>query len=372
MELNYDLVLDALGIKPIRYFSHSRDSLSPQERLKQVKFQAKQFREDFKLINQQVRFIRSIDLVSLPYPVRSAFGDAANLINPYLYITSRMFVIQFDSHAGLKTLLFSPSDITSNADTPYFRQVFSNLSNFKSVLSKWVLPLHTQVELGLEKIGISPEQIDFISFDHLHTQDLRKWLGSHEKSAYFPNAKLLVMHQEWESAKDTLPMQNDWYCPDGLDGIDANKVIPLHSSVMLGDSLALVHTPGHTLGHHSLVVNTPDGIMVSSHNGVSTDNYHPKESTIYGIAKYAKQQNLDVIPSGGFQEASLDQYISMVLEKSIADPHPNNPKFSFIAPVSELKARWHPFALAPTVDSHSINFGQAEISLEADSPVVCV
>jgi len=360
MELSYDLVLETLGIRPISHFSNSRESLSPRERLKQVRHQAQRFREDLKMINQQVRFIQAIDLVSLPFPVRKAFSDAANLINPYLYVTTRMFVVQFDTHAGLKTLLFSPSDVEANYNTPYFRKLFKSNPLTRGGLGSLMVPKHNNVIEALQDLGIQPEQVDFISFDHLHTQDLRRWLGSYEEPGYFPNAKLLVMHQEWESAKDALPMQASWYCPDGLDGIDQNRIIPLHSSVMLGDSVALVHTPGHTLGHHSLVVNTDMGIMVSSHNAIAIDNYHPELSKIYGIADYSTQRNIDVIPSGAVKEAVLDQYISMVLEKSLADEHPQDKRFRFIAPVSELRPRWFPFSLAPTVSSAELLQGEPE------------
>ena len=100
LNLNYDMVLDALGIRAINHFSNSRESLSPQERLKQVKLQAKHFVDDFKLINQQVQFMQTLDLVSVPYPVKSAFGKATNLINPYLYVTNRLMVLQFATQAG--------------------------------------------------------------------------------------------------------------------------------------------------------------------------------------------------------------------------------------------------------------------------------
>jgi hypothetical protein len=223
LNLNYDMVLDALGIRAIKHFSNSRESLSPQERLKQVKLQAKHFVDDFKLINQQVQFMQTLDLVSVPYPVKSAFGKATNLINPYLYVTNRLMVLQFATQAGSKTLLFSPSDLSANAKTPYFQRLLGLMGKFKKNLLPFVAPKHNTVEQALDKIGIKPEQVDFICYDSLHTQDLRKWLGSYEQPAYFPNAKLLVMHQEWEAVKDLLPLQNHWYCPNGVEGIDPLK-----------------------------------------------------------------------------------------------------------------------------------------------------
>lgn len=358
LNLSYDMVLETLGIRPISHFSNSRESLSPQERLKQVKFQAKHFVDDFKLINQQVQFMQTFDLVSVPYPVKSAFGDATSLINPYLYVTNRLMVLQFATEAGTKTLLFSPSDLNGNIKTPYFQRLQSFMGKLSATLQPLITPKHNTVEQALKNIGINAEQIDFICYDHLHTQDLRKWLGSYEEPAYFPNAKLLVMHQEWEAVKDLLPIQNHWYCPDGIEGIDPNKIVPLHSSIMLGESIALIHTPGHTQGSQSLVVNTETGVLVCSQNGISVDNYSPEHSTIYGIADYVEQNKMAVIPNGEQPELSLDQYISMILEKTIADKHPEDDRFFNIMPSSELSARWQPFALAPTLSFGEIKFGE--------------
>lgn len=358
LNLSYDVVLETLGIRPISHFSNSRESLSPQERLKQVKFQAKHFVDDFKLINQQVQFMQTFDLVSVPYPVKSAFGEATSLFNPYLYVTNRLMVLQFATEAGTKTLLFSPSDLSGNVRTPYFQRLQRLMGKLSSTLQPLITPKHNTVEQALESIGITAEQVDFICYDHLHTQDLRKWLGSYEEPAYFPNAKLLVMHQEWEAVKDLLPIQNHWYCPDGIEGVDPNKIVPLHSSIMLGDSIALIHTPGHTQGSQSLVVNTETGVLVCSQNGISVDNYSPEHSTIYGIADYVDQNKMAVIPNGEQPELSIDQYISMILEKTIADKHPEDDRFFNIMPSSELSARWQPFALAPTLSFGEVKFGE--------------
>ena len=61
------------------------------------------------------------------------------------------------------------------------------------------------------------------------------------------------MKDEWQSAKALLPPQVDWYCPNGLAGVPEDKVIQLDGDVMIGDGLALVRTPGHTVGNHSFV-----------------------------------------------------------------------------------------------------------------------
>lgn len=364
---SYKMVLERLGIRPISHFSHCRESLSPQERLKQVQYQANRFVEDFKMVNQQVEYLETFDLISVPYLVSSAFGNATKLLNPYLYTTNRLMVIQFNTTVGLKTLLFSPSDLDGNVKTPHFQNMRRVFGMFKDLLQPIIAPVHNSVEDALKKINLKPEDIDFICYDHLHTQDLRKWLGSYDKPAFFPNAKLLVMRQEWEAVKDLLPLQRNWHCPFGADGIDPNKIIPLNSSILLGDSLALIHTPGFTQGSHSLVANTENGVLVCSQNGISVDNYNPQESTIYGLANFATQHGMSVIPNGVQPELRLEQYISMILEKTIADPHPTDDRFPYIMSSSELSARWQPFALSPTISFGEIKLGELTLEREIEA-----
>ena len=367
LNLSYEQVLEKLGIRPIGHFSNSRESLSPNERLKQVEHQARTFVDDLKLINQQVHYLQTFDLVSTPYSVQSAFGDATTLINPYLYITHRFVVIQFSTHAGNKTLLFSPSDLDIKEnhakDNKAQREPIKKfMAKTKRILKPWLTPRHNNVENALKNTGISPESIDFICYSNLQGQDLRKWLGSYEKDAYFPNAKLLVMHEEWEAAKDMLPIQGQNYPTDGLDGIHPDKIIPLHSSIMLGDSLALIQTPGKTQGNQTLIANTDHGISALTHNGIAVDNYSPQYSTIYGIAEYSVDTGMSVIPNGEKPELSLDQYISMQLEKTIADSHPIDSRFKNIIPVAELSPRWQPFALSATLTFGELKIGDAVTS----------
>lgn len=359
LNLNYEQVVEKLGIRPIGHFSNSRESLSPNERLKQVEHQARTFVDDLKLINQQVHYLQTFDLVSTPYPVQAAFGDATTLINPYLYVTHRFVVVQYATHAGNKTLLFSPSDLDIKEKQVKYDPIKRLISKAKRLVGTLLTPRHNSVEGALQNAGISPDSIDFICYSNLQGQDLRKWLGSHEKSAYFPNAKLLVMHEEWEAAKDMLPIQGQNYPIDGLDGIHPEKIIPLHSSIMLGDSLALIQTPGKTQGNQTLIANTDHGISAFTHNGIAVDNYSPQYSTIYGIAEHSSDTRMSVIPNGEKPELSIDQYISMQLEKTIADSHPIDSRFKNIIPVAELSARWQPFALSATFTFGELKIGDA-------------
>ena len=333
--------LTSLGMKAIHDFDDVRQSPLPQERLKAARKQASAFRERF-MDELPVQFYQSADMVRVPYPTWYAYSGVYTQSTykfPYLHILNRIFIIQYHDFLGeLKTLLFSPSDIEADRETPFFKRLTEKMPNW-SPLESVVAPIIRDVTGALAEVGLSPEDVDYISYDHLHTQDVRRWLGTKDKAAYFPNAKLLVHEQEWLSTTSLLPVQADWYCPNGIEGVDPDKVIKFTGSIQLGEGVALVHTPGHTEGNHSLVARVPDGIRVTSENGVGADAYAPINSKVNAIRRYAKDTGIEVILNGNTLEGSNEQYISMVIEKTIAGPS-KNPDFPNCASSSEATPYW--------------------------------
>jgi len=342
--------------KPIKDFAGARNGLIPNERLIEIKKRAHKFRDKF--ARDQIVFYKTYDLVRVPYPTKYGLLNAFSRPTPFMHILNRLFIVQFKTKDGIKTLLFSPSDVFANAETPFFKRLAESFGPFKEMGLKFLAPLIATVEDCLKDAGIKPEQVDYISYDHLHTQDLRGWLGTREKEAFFPNAKLLVMRQEWESTRGLLPPQSDWYCPHGTEGIDPARIFFMTQDTLLGEGVALIHTPGHTEGNHSLAVSTPEGVMVSSENGVSADNYAPMRSRIAGVRKYAENTGMEVVLNGNTLEGGLDQYISMVQEREIAGPSRRNPDFYNVVPSSELAAYWGFPGIAPTFSFGKLEFGK--------------
>lgn len=350
--------LEALGIRYLDHFDKAHDSSHPGSRLAAVKSAAIKLREAM-LSEKSARYYQTVDLIRVPYPTKYGLLNACTVPTPFMHILNRLFIVQFDSPTGIKTLLFSPSDIDGNRETPYFKRLSEKFgpSWLRERTEHLMAPVYHRVEDALQQAGLRPDDIDFISYDHLHTQDLRKWLGSGNTPGYFPRAKLLVMQQEWDSTLDLLPPQKDWYCPNGIDGIDRKRVVLLKKSVLLGEGVALVATPGHTEGNHSLVVNTEAGLLVSSENGVSADNYSPLNSSIPGVRDYAMATGMEVILNGNTLEGGLDQYISMVMEKTLAGPCQQNTDFYNFVPSSELSAYWLLPGLKPTFGFGPMKFG---------------
>jgi hypothetical protein len=348
----------------ITTFDGARDATGPADRLREVRRRAARFRDEV-LASGQVRYYGSFGLVRVPYPTRYAFTGVYTLnplVTPLIHILNRLFVVQYDTPGGVKTLLFSPTDVERNRETPFFKRLAASASLLGDLGQRVFAPVLGDVQTCLARIGIRPEQVDYVSYDHLHTQDLRRWLGGDGAPAYFPNAKLLVMRQEWESAQALLPPQRDWYCPNGLDGVDSSRVILLDGDVLLGGGVALVRTPGHTEGNHSLVAHTPAGLLVSSENGVGPDAYAPLASKIAAVRDYAKATGMEVVLNGNTQEGALDQYISMIQEREIAGPSAANPEIYNVVSSSEFTG----YALFPGV-TPTFNFGDLEYGAAATS-----
>lgn len=322
----------------MKTFDGSRKAPGQRARVEDTRAAAKDFRREM-LAGPKARYFESFDLIKLVYPCRYGLRNAysAERLNAFLHIINRVYVVQYDTPGGLKTLLVSPSDHERGDETPYFRRLQDATPKF--IMDRIVTRYDTVTEV-LARIGLKPEDVDYITYDHLHTQDLRRWLGTSEEPPLLPNAKLLVHFREWESVLDLSPYQRDWYCPDGIAGLPENKIVQFDDSVMLGGGVALVHTPGHTEGNHSIVVHTDEGLWVTSENGVSVDAYAPKLSTIWGVAKYANTIGTEVIINGNTLEDSVDQYISMVQELTIAGPSTRDPRYPNVFPSSELTPSW--------------------------------
>jgi glyoxylase-like metal-dependent hydrolase (beta-lactamase superfamily II) len=343
-------------IRPIDHFAGARDAARPEDRLREVRKRAARLREEL-LDAPAVDCFRSRGLVRAPYPTRYGLRDAFRGPTPLLHILNRVFLVQFEAAGARRTLLVSPSDVEANAETPFFKRLAQSFGPFQDLGRRLVAPTLGTVEGCLAEAGLTPEDVDYITYDHLHTQDLRRWLGSHKKPGYFPRAKLLVMRQEWESTLALLPPQRDWYCPGGIDGVDPKRVVLLDGDVMLGRNVALLHTPGHTEGNHSIAVRTSEGIFVTSENGIAPECYAPRASRIPGVARYAADTGMEVVLNGNTLERGLDQYISMVEEKEVAGPSARNPDFPNMACSSELSAHWLFPGITPTFSLGDLTLG---------------
>ncbi|WP_157630704.1 hypothetical protein [Kribbella catacumbae] len=366
--------LTEIGARPIPEFDGVHDVWPRGERLQAVRAAAAAYKTRFKS-QGQVHAVKSVDIAAAPYPVKYAFHDAVSMPSlPLISMINRMIIVQYDDWRGSpRTLLFEPTVPDGSAEAPFYRNLQKLMGRVPGgkLIEKVVLKYYNEPANGLAQVGLSAGDIDFCTFDHLHVQDPRMILGSTEVIAgeagprrpLFGDARMLVHSRELATLQSLHPMQWAWYVDGGLDGVDPARFVTFDGDIELGPGIALLWTPGHTDGNHSLAINTADGVWVSSENGVALDNWQPELSKIPGVRRYHEDFGREVCPNANTLEDSLDQYDSMVKEKTLADPCVRDPRWLQILPSSEL-APWKRFwPVVPTFFHGGIEYGEIRAGL---------
>jgi len=169
----------------------------------------------------------------------------------------------------------------------------------------------------LAAAGIGPEEVDYLVFDHLHTQDVRRWLGTTAPQpdlgteapmvAALPNARLIVQRHELEAMADLHPLQKPWYQAETYRDLPPESLWPIDDDTLVGPGVALLSTPGHVTGNQTLVLNTDSGIWASSENALAAECLWPENSRIPGLAKSAGRWQREVILNANTLETTAAQ-----------------------------------------------------------------
>ncbi|MEM9691452.1 MAG: hypothetical protein AAGA56_02815 [Myxococcota bacterium] len=293
----------------------------------------------------QVVGVKTLNNVTLPYPTRFAFNGAVPLPWPFVTMVHRTLLVELLTEAGPKKLLFNPSDAAAARSTPFFTKLAERIESVAPFAEKLLSSKFESITDQLARLGIAPEDIDVIAFDHFHTQDLRPLLGTETAAARFPNAVLLAPRLEWNHWDGLHPMQRPWFIEDGKTGVPEERVILIDHDLCLGHGCLLVGTPGHTVGNQTLFVHSDDGVFGCSENGCSADNWSPRYSGIPGLKKFVDWYEVETVLNSNTPELGGEQYASMILERSVVDTVAERPEFVQMFPSSEVT----PSPLAPGV-----------------------
>lgn len=110
---------------------------------------------------------------------------------------------------------------------------------------------------ALAEIGWSPEDVDIVINTHLHYDHVGF-------NSLFHHGSFLIGRAEWEAAQNPVATQRVLYAPREwlleplsifnyeIVGADYHDVAP---------GIKLIDTPGHSVGHQSVLVNTENGVL---------------------------------------------------------------------------------------------------------------
>src|SRR3712207_1363188 len=214
-----------------------------------------------------------------------------------------------------RQLLWEPSDVELDANTPYFADLAARMPDrLRSV----AVNEHADVPTALARLGVRPDDVDYLAFDHLHTQDVRRWLGTTRPQpdispdepvpALFPRARLLVQRREVAAMADLHPLERAWYQPQTVVDLPPDRLLPLDGDVLLGPGIALLATPGHVTGNQTLVLSTSTGIWATSENAIAAECLTPEHSRIPGVAAWARRWEQEVVLNANTIETTAEQY----------------------------------------------------------------
>ncbi len=105
----------------------------------------------------------------------------------------------------------------------------------------------------LAKGNVTPDKIKYVGISHFH--------GDHTgQASSFPKATLLIGKGDWDVLTSAKPPENVNPAPFAPWIKDGGKVepVPLDKDVFGDGSVIMLYTPGHTPGHHSLLVKLPE------------------------------------------------------------------------------------------------------------------
>jgi glyoxylase-like metal-dependent hydrolase (beta-lactamase superfamily II) len=158
-------------------------------------------------------------------------------------------------------------------------------------------------EEGLAKWGLKPEDIDVVIHTHLHNDHC-------ENDYKCTNATFFVHEKELESIYNPHPLDYRYLEDFIVDVHDAGQIQKVVSDQKLFDGIEVVHTPAHTAGGLTVLVDTPGGKAAITGFCVIMENLEPPASI--------RAMEMEVIPPGTHVNA-YESYDILVKVKTMAD-----------------------------------------------------
>ncbi|GAB6184406.1 N-acyl homoserine lactonase family protein [Thermodesulfovibrio hydrogeniphilus] len=171
-------------------------------------------------------------------------------------------------------------------------------------------------EEGLAKFGLKPEDIDIVIHTHLHNDHC-------ENDSKCVNAIFYIHEKELEQIHNPHPLDFR-YNEEFILEIEQNKqIVKLKEDKEILPGIKMIHTPAHTPGGMSVLINTEKGPVLITGFCIIEENLNPPPK-ILGMG-------MEVIPPGTLIN-SYQAYDIILQSKDMADiviPL-HEPKYAFI------------------------------------------
>lgn len=121
----------------------------------------------------------------------------------------------------------------------------------------------SSVEQSLQKLGLTPNDIDFILMTHMHFDHacgLTKSEGERFVSV-FPNAQIVTSQVEWEEMRQPNIRSRNTYWKENWEAI-AEQVVTFEQETEIVSGIKMIHTGGHSDGHSIVLIESKGETVV--------------------------------------------------------------------------------------------------------------
>jgi N-acyl homoserine lactone hydrolase len=163
----------------------------------------------------------------------------------------------------------------------------------------------------LAQLHLKPEQVTFVAISHYH--------GDHiGQVASFPQATLLIGKGDWNALNEPKPdaMINPANFSHWISG--GGKVEPVSGDKdVFGDgSVIMLNTPGHTPGHHSLLVKLKDrgNILITGDLSHFQESYDSNGVPTFNTSRADSLASLD-----RFKQLAANLHATVIIQHDVRD-----------------------------------------------------
>ena len=158
-------------------------------------------------------------------------------------------------------------------------------------------------EEGLAKWGMKPEDIDVVIHTHLHNDHC-------ENDSKCANARFYVHEKELKRVHDPHPLDIRYNEEFVLDVEENGQIERVTGDMEILPGIRVVHTPVHTEGGMTVLIDTPSGKAAITGFCVIMENFNPP--------KQIRAMEMEVIPPGTPVNV-YESYDIMIKVKGMAD-----------------------------------------------------
>lgn len=158
-------------------------------------------------------------------------------------------------------------------------------------------------EEGLARWGLTPEDIDLVVHTHLHNDHC-------ENDFKCTNATFYAHERELQSLYDPHPLDFRYMAEFVEEQDEAGRIVKITGDQEIRPGLRVVHTPAHTPGGLTVLVDTDQGTAAITGFCVIRENFEPPPAI--------QALDLEVIPPGTHVD-TYAAYDEVLRVKSLAD-----------------------------------------------------